>query len=79
MVFRRHADGAYMLLRTLAGVRCPRCSGSVFAEEFETRFRYRPQLDEPDHPRRGRPPTWLVQQRLAQQLAAEQRIEPAGA
>ncbi len=78
MLFRRHADGAYVLLRTLTTVRCPRCTGSVFAEEFESRFHYRPELDRPDGPRRGRPPTWLVNQRLARQVA-ERRGEQAGA
>lgn len=78
MVFRRHADGAYTFLRQLTALRCPRCAGSVFAEEFESRFRYQPELDLTEGPRRGRPPTWLVKQRQAQQ-AEERRIERAGA
>ncbi len=78
MVFRRHEDGAHAVLRKLSALRCPRCAGSVFAEEFESRFRYHPELETAEQPRRGRPPTWLVKQRLAQQAAAA-RGELAGA
>ena len=79
MVLRRYTDGAYCLLRTPVAIRCPRCTGSVFAEAFEPRYRYHPERDQADRPRRGRPPTWLVKQREAQRLAEEQRIPQAGA
>ena len=52
--FRRHADGAWIVLRTLTSLRCDRCAGPLFAEEVLERYRYRPELDE-DRPRPGRP------------------------
>ena len=79
MVFRRHSDGAYVKVRNLVALRCPHCAGPVFVEEFEPRFRYRPELDRTDGPRRGRPPTWLVKQRQAERHATGQRVEHAGA
>jgi len=52
--FRRHADGAWILIRTLTSLRCRRCAGPLFAEEVQERFHYRPELDQ-DSPRVGRP------------------------
>jgi hypothetical protein len=52
--FRRHADGAWIVIRTLTSLRCPRCAGPLFAEEVQARLCYRPELDQ-DLPRVGRP------------------------
>jgi hypothetical protein len=52
--FRRHADGAWIMIRTLTSLRCIRCAGPLFAEEVQERCRYRPELDQ-SRPRPGRP------------------------
>ena len=52
--FRRHPDGAWIVIRTLTSLRCPRCAGSLFAEEIQERLNYRPELDQ-NLPRVGRP------------------------
>ena len=53
--FRRHADGAWIVIRALTSLRCDRCDGPLFTEEIEVRYRYRPEMDQEDRPRRGRP------------------------
>ena len=52
--FRRHADGAWIVVRALASLRCDRCDGPLYAEPFMEQFRYRLALDQ-DRPCRGRP------------------------
>jgi hypothetical protein len=52
--FRRHADGAWIVVRALASLRCDRCAGPLFAEPFMERYLYRLDLDR-DRPGRGRP------------------------
>jgi len=59
--FRRHADGAWLVIRTLTSLRCPHCAGPLFAEEVQERAYYRPELDQ-DHPRLGRPRNQPIRQ-----------------
>ena len=33
--FRRHADGAWIVIRALTSLRCDRCDGPLFTEEIE--------------------------------------------
>jgi hypothetical protein len=54
-------------VRSLTEIRCGRCQGSVFTDDFETRYVY-PKVDFFDEqPRRGRPPKRLVELRRAQE------------
>jgi hypothetical protein len=67
----KSADGETTVnIRNLAELRCARCRGSVYIEEFETRYVY-PKVDflDEDRPRRGRPPKRLVELRRAQEAA----------
>ncbi len=52
-------------------LRCPACGGNTVAADIATRrVRQERRIDwESDHPRRGRPPKWLVEHRCAE-LAA---------
>jgi hypothetical protein len=59
--FRRHADGAWIVIRTLTSLRCPRCAGPLFAEEVQECLHYRPELDQ-DLPRVGRSRKQAVRQ-----------------
>lgn len=52
--FRRHMDGAWIVIRSLTSLRCPRCAGPLFAEEIQERLHYRPELNQA-LPRVGRP------------------------
>jgi DNA-directed RNA polymerase subunit RPC12/RpoP len=68
------ADGSHVAeVRSLTQLRCMRCSGSVFIDEFETRYVY-PKVDflDDDKPRRGRPPKRLVELRRAREEAARE-------
>ena len=57
-----------------ATVRCARCKGPTFFDEFHTRQIVITNGLFDDQPRRGRPPKRLVEQRRAQQaLEAQQR------
>jgi hypothetical protein len=67
--FRRHADGAWLVIRTLTSLRCPRCAGPLFAEEVKERLHYRPELDH-DLPRAGRPRKQPVRRPEVAQLGA---------
>jgi hypothetical protein len=63
--FFHAADGGDPIeVRTLTTLRCARCHGSVFTDEFEVRYVY-PKIDflDDDRPRRGRPPKRLVELR----------------
>ena len=68
--FQDVRGGPPRTIKSLASVRCARCGGSLYTEEFEVRHVY-PQLDEVDRPRRGRPPKWLVEARRAREAALE--------
>jgi hypothetical protein len=52
--FRRHADGAWIVVRALTSLRCDRCAGPLYAEQIVEQYLYRPDLDQ-DRPRPGRP------------------------
>lgn len=55
-------------------IRCPRCAGALFVESVEAVVHYddAEQLRR-EVPRRGRPPKWLVQERLRKSEAADRR------
>ena len=57
-------------IKNLTDLRCARCGGSVYTDEYELRYIY-PKLDDVDRPRRGRPPKWLVEERRAREAALE--------
>jgi hypothetical protein len=59
--FRRHADGAWIVIHTLTSLRCPHCAGALFAEDVQERLHYGPELDQ-DHPRLGRPRNQPIRQ-----------------
>ena len=51
-------------LRRLGDVRCPRCGGPTYLDEFQTRYElghidFNDDVDD-ERPRRGRPPKWLA-------------------
>ncbi len=50
-------------VRTRTQLRCPRCSGPTFFDEWEQRREYAKLDFLEDRPRRGRPPKRLVEQR----------------
>ena len=52
--FRRHADGAWIVVRALTCLHCDQCAGPLYAEPFVEHDRHRPDLDQ-DRPRRGHP------------------------
>jgi hypothetical protein len=69
------ADGGPRRMAAWRELRCTRCGGALLAESIETVIRHT-VLDEPreqhrDAPRRGRPPKWLVEERLRDQTTAE--------
>ena len=68
-------DGQPTRLRSLADVRCPRCGGPLYIEEFEVRHVFKPADVPIDQPRRGRPPRWLVaaRRRAAEEQAAQEK------
>jgi hypothetical protein len=67
----RAADGSPARMLAWSALRCPRCSsGSLFVDEPEIVVRRLERVDWTlDHPRRGRPPRWLVAQRDRQDVA----------
>jgi hypothetical protein len=68
-VFVNADGGPEVRLKSLTELRCTRCQGSVFTDEFEVRYVY-PKVDFLDErPRRGRPPKRLVEMRRAQEAA----------
>jgi hypothetical protein len=67
-VFQRQ-EGEASRIRSLTELRCTRCNGSVYTDDFEVRYVY-PKVDfTDDRPRRGRPPKRLVELRRAQENA----------
>ena len=65
------ADGnAPVAIGSLTALRCARCAGSVFTDDFEVRYVY-PKVEffDEDRPRRGRPPKRLVEMRRAREEA----------
>jgi hypothetical protein len=71
------ADGGPRRLVAWRELRCQRCGGALLAESIETVTRHsleeQPREPQRDLPRRGRPPKWLVEERLRQHEAAESR------
>ncbi len=65
---RRPGEGTPVVVDDWRRLRCDRCGGAAIVEESRAVERY---LEPPDpdegRPRRGRPPKWLVEQRLAEQ------------
>ena len=60
-------------LPSRATIRCARCKGPTFFDEFQTRQIVVSDGLFDDLPRRGRPPKRLVEQRRAQQALQEQQ------
>jgi hypothetical protein len=58
-------------------LRCIRCGGALLAESIDTVTRHtqdgEPREPQRELPRRGRPPKWLVEERLRQHQSAEIR------
>jgi hypothetical protein len=69
------ADGAPGRLVAWRELRCARCGGALLAESIETVIRHTtveaPHTPHRETPRRGRPPKWLVEERLREHAAAE--------
>lgn len=69
MMYQAGSVGEPVPVRGLTDLRCARCHGSVYTDEFEVRYVY-PKVDFfEDRPRRGRPPKRLVEMRRAEQEA----------
>ena len=69
--FFHPVDGAEPTpIKSLTTLRCARCRGSVYTDDFEVRYVY-PKVDffDEDRPRRGRPPKRLVELRRAREEA----------
>jgi ribosomal protein S14 len=57
-------DSPTARLATWQRIRCTRCGGPTFLEDFETVRQRVERIDwDLDAPRRGRPPTWLIELR----------------
>ena len=54
-------------IQSRAKLRCLRCGGPTFTDEFELRREYAPVDFLEEGPRRGRPPKRLVEKRLLEQ------------
>lgn len=69
--FHAAEGGEPAVVKSLTALRCARCGGSVYTDDFEVRYIY-PKVDlfEDDRPRRGRPPKRLVELRRAREEAA---------
>jgi hypothetical protein len=68
--FHNAGGGTPRIIKSLTELRCARCGGSVYSDEYELRYVH-PKLDDVDRPRRGRPPKWLVEERRAREAALE--------
>jgi hypothetical protein len=68
--FQDGRGGAPQAIKSLTSLRCVRCGGSVYTDEYEVRYIY-PKLGDADRPRRGRPPKWLVELRRANEAVLE--------
>lgn len=66
--YQTNGAGTSVPVRSLTEIRCARCQGSVYTDEFEVRYIY-PKIDflDDDRPRRGRPPKRLVELRRARE------------
>lgn len=69
-VFHPNSGEPAFSIKSLTELRCPRCDGSVFTDDFEVRYAH-PRIelfgDDEDEPRRGRPPKRLVELRRARE------------
>ena len=67
-MFQSSDGGQPIVVKSLTELRCARCHGSVYTDEFEVRQVY-PKIDflDDDQPRRGRPPKRLVELRRARE------------
>ena len=65
-LFRDHAGSIRVIVKCLTDLRCARCRGPVYADAPEVRYGYAPVDPEHAHSRRGRPPRWRVEQRMAE-------------
>lgn len=69
VVFHANDGSEPAPIKSLTELRCARCGGSVYTDEFDVRYVY-PKVDFlEDRPRRGRPPKRLVQMRREQEAA----------
>jgi hypothetical protein len=75
-VFHPESGAPAFVIKSLTELRCPRCQGSVYTDDFEMRYAY-PRIDliedEDDEPRRGRPPKRLVELRRAREAEQARR------
>jgi hypothetical protein len=70
-VFQSSDRGPVSIVKGLTDLRCARCQGSVYTDEFDIRYVY-PKVDfleEDEKPRRGRPPKRLVELRRVREAA----------
>jgi hypothetical protein len=69
-IFQNSDGGPAIIVKSLTDLRCARCQGSVFTDDFDVRYVY-PKVDflDEDRPRRGRPPKRLVELRRAREAA----------
>ncbi len=65
--FKPVDSSAEILMRNRSQLKCLRCGGPTFTDEFELRQEYAQVDFLEDRPRRGRPPKRLVERRLAEQ------------
>jgi len=71
IVFQNVDGGEPVAVKSLTELRCARCQGSVYTDEFDVRYVY-PKIDlleDDERPRRGRPPKRLVELRRAREAA----------
>ena len=59
--FRASVGRPEMLIRTLACLRCTRCSGSLYIDHLEVVERFDIAAGSVERPRRGRPPKRLLE------------------
>jgi len=62
-MFKAVNSEAETAVRSPSSLRCLRCNGSTFTDEFEVRHEYARIDFLEDRPRRGRPPKRLAEQR----------------
>jgi hypothetical protein len=70
-LFQNGGGGASLVIRSLAALRCARCRGPVYTDDFELRYVYPKPDPEALRPRRGRPPKWLVELRRAEEAESQ--------
>jgi hypothetical protein len=77
-MFQNADGGPAVAVKSLTALRCTRCQGSVFIDEFDVRYDY-PKVEflDDERPRRGRPPKRLVELRRAQEAAQEAALKSA--